>query len=385
MNASETFSSNVSNATGVCRIGLPYCGKVSRTTRPFGSCGVIDTPVRRAEPPVPKETWRKFVNLLLAAAAFELAMGIRNLLALPSPANVIMFVLQGAMAAFFVGAWVVLRRRRAFNNQQSQRALAIGMSLLVIIPVEMALTGNAMLFANLCLVLVFAGATLTDTRLFVAVLSVLTGSWCVAISTRNDWSPSPAQQLALIAIALLLASALHTMHVWDRRNLTRAWDHALHNSMRDDLTALWNRRGVREVIAPMIGGMRSTGMGIVCIFVDIRGLKGVNDSFGHAAGDRLLRAVGQVLAQTQEQGMVPARWGGDEFCIFGPATLADPIALVDELRDRVREHAADVPGTWDLSFGWAVQEHVGADHVMEELVAAADDDMYRRRGQVGRY
>src|SRR5690606_24126370 len=87
---------------------------------------------------------------------------------------------------------------------------------------------------------------------------------------------------------------------------------------RDELTGLLNRKGWERQLA-----RRSTVRGQNVVFVaDCNGLKRVNDTFGHAAGDRLITAAGHALAAALGDGAVVARLGGDEFAaLCGPAAL----------------------------------------------------------------
>lgn len=88
-----------------------------------------------------------------------------------------------------------------------------------------------------------------------------------------------------------------------------------HLATTDDLTGLRNRRGFFELARQRWAG--STGTGAVG-FVDLDGLKVVNDSGGHEAGDRLLRKVAAALQSSVRDSDVVARIGGDEFAVFSP-------------------------------------------------------------------
>jgi diguanylate cyclase (GGDEF)-like protein len=132
----------------------------------------------------------------------------------------------------------------------------------------------------------------------------------------------------------------------------------------------------------MAVGASEVGTSVWCVFIDVRGLKQVNDTNGHDAGDDLLRAVGRALSVSQVVRGVAARWGGDEFCIVG---VGDPPLLEVAALD-LRSHMDALPlpeASWDLSLGLAAAPTVDGDFLLG-LIAQADEDMYRRRGTEGR-
>jgi diguanylate cyclase (GGDEF)-like protein len=118
--------------------------------------------------------------------------------------------------------------------------------------------------------------------------------------------------------------------------LIKAWAEADQLARTDSLTGLANRRqadawlseiGHEDLPADRAGG---------CMMVDIDHLKAVNDAHGHAAGDRLLRAVALVLAEEVQTSGRVARFGGDEFLVLLPSSdRAVALALAERMRERV--------------------------------------------------
>lgn len=100
-------------------------------------------------------------------------------------------------------------------------------------------------------------------------------------------------------------------------------------AFRDELTDLPNRRAFEDALASLTG---STTGGAV-LMIDVDKFKSVNDEHGHAAGDRLLRAIAVGINASVRPGDTPARVGGDEFAVLLPA--ATP-ALASEIGDRIR-------------------------------------------------
>ena len=105
-------------------------------------------------------------------------------------------------------------------------------------------------------------------------------------------------------------------------------------AVRDHLTGLANRRGLAMVGAQMVEQARRQGDAVHCIFVDIDGLKRVNDALGHAVGDEVIVAVAEALRAATRATDVVARWGGDEFCVVGPGPGMAPLELERRVRGR---------------------------------------------------
>ena len=83
---------------------------------------------------------------------------------------------------------------------------------------------------------------------------------------------------------------------------------------RDALTGLWNRRGLERHVAALSPGRR-TGTGLALLLLDLDGFKQVNDSYGHEAGDLVLREVANQITAVVRHDDVVARLGGDEFVL----------------------------------------------------------------------
>jgi diguanylate cyclase (GGDEF)-like protein len=114
-------------------------------------------------------------------------------------------------------------------------------------------------------------------------------------------------------------------------------------SARDSLTGLYNRWYVMEKIDSEMNRSVRHGSPVSLIMMDIDHFKRVNDSFGHSAGDRVLRSVGQVLRDSCRVYDVPGRYGGEEFCIVLPETKVGNTSVVAErIRERLESSRFDV-------------------------------------------
>lgn len=97
---------------------------------------------------------------------------------------------------------------------------------------------------------------------------------------------------------------------------------------RDGLTGLLNRDGFFAAAQPMLAKAAETGAAYALFFIDVDQFKAINDSFGHAAGDELLREVARRLRKTAGPEALIARQGGDEFLILTPKTRRNACALI---------------------------------------------------------
>ncbi|WP_158269590.1 GGDEF domain-containing protein [Desulfonatronum sp. SC1] len=88
-------------------------------------------------------------------------------------------------------------------------------------------------------------------------------------------------------------------------------------SLRDQLTGLYNRRGMEEKLSESAHEARTTERPLTMLFLDADKFKAVNDTYGHQAGDDLLRNLGAIIRANVREGVdVPFRYGGDEFGVL---------------------------------------------------------------------
>jgi diguanylate cyclase (GGDEF)-like protein len=149
----------------------------------------------------------------------------------------------------------------------------------------------------------------------------------------------------------------------------------------DPLTGVLNRRGFTEAVDRELARARRHGRPFVLAYVDVRGLKAVNDTEGHLAGDELLKAVATLLTESARADDVVGRIGGDELGLLLVEQSGDSAAAVTrriEAQVSARRSALGLRTPWGLTVGTAAFPEDGG--TFDDLVAAADRRLYEQRG-----
>lgn len=145
----------------------------------------------------------------------------------------------------------------------------------------------------------------------------------------------------------------------------------------DEVTGLSNRRRLYDVLALESERTKRYGPPLSIFLVDIDRFKSVNDSFGHLAGDQVLRVMADILRQGVRKVDTPGRWGGEEFIVICPnTTAADAAKLAEKLRTAINNNDFPVAGRQTCSFGVA---QLRSDESAESLFGRADAALYRAK------
>jgi diguanylate cyclase (GGDEF)-like protein len=150
-------------------------------------------------------------------------------------------------------------------------------------------------------------------------------------------------------------------------------------SVRDPLTGLFNRRYLDESLDLELERARRAESPVAVIMADIDHFKSFNDTFGHDAGDHVLKIVADVLARSMRKGDVAGRYGGEEFLLLMPGTDLEPaIARAEMLRETVSALEAGYGGRKlgriTASFGVAVFPNDG--DTGAAVIQSADKSLY---------
>lgn len=162
-------------------------------------------------------------------------------------------------------------------------------------------------------------------------------------------------------------------------DITEAWalrERLAHQALRDGLTGLANRTAIVAALSRALEDAKVTGATTALLFFDLDGFKPINDTYGHGAGDELLKEVARSLTNSVRASDTVGRLGGDEFVVI----CADAGDHVDDVVKRIRADSrveVEMDGqliACESSCGYAVD--VGGQLTAEELLESADELMY---------
>ena len=218
------------------------------------------------------------------------------------------------------------------------------------------------------------------------LLAAIAGMLGAALTTLSVWGFIPytpwtfhAVEIGMLADATLLALALaYQFHV-----LQEAKFRAEQLAQLDPLTGINNRRAFYDTTEPLWSTALRKERNVSIILMDIDMFKQINDTHGHAHGDKVLLAIAAMLMKLIRQGDVLARWGGEEFVVFLPETnIQEAVALAERLRAaiagaRIRHATGETAIT--ASFGVAAKESHHA--TLDALISLADDYLYQSKQQ----
>lgn len=155
-------------------------------------------------------------------------------------------------------------------------------------------------------------------------------------------------------------------------------------AMQDDLTQLFNRRYFFERLERELETAKAFQRPLSIIAMDLDGLKKINNTHGHSAGDEVLQNVGRFLLGQTRASDVPARVGGDEFAVILPDTPApEASALMTRLEKRLASlnivDRDELTLTVRASLGYATYPDAG--ETADEVIQQADTAMYAQKNE----
>lgn len=147
----------------------------------------------------------------------------------------------------------------------------------------------------------------------------------------------------------------------------------------DELTGLANRRMFDETLHKWLSSPK--GRTVCCIMLDLDGLKQINDTYGHLAGDRALIAMAEIIRGVKHREMVAARFGGDEFAVLWLSKDGHELPALTQRLEEIKTQAnAAKPEHERVSFSAGAFCHRdGGSITAEDFLTQADANMYRSK------
>lgn len=224
--------------------------------------------------------------------------------------------------------------------------------------------------------LIVGGAALVvSPPVTLALAAVASLGYLIAL-TAGRVDPLGPTTIATVSINLTALILLAYVAMVIAREQRRARDAAIRLSTVDPLTGLFNRTFFFAAVEREIARSARSGRGFCLLMMDLDELKAVNDRHGHFIGDRVLRGVGEVIAEGVRRIDIAARYGGDEFVVLLPETEVTGAYV---LAEKIRMGIADlsVPGTEvRSSMSVGVVSFPDDGRTSDELMISADQAMY---------
>ncbi|WP_411289578.1 GGDEF domain-containing protein [Mycobacterium adipatum] len=209
----------------------------------------------------------------------------------------------------------------------------------------------------------------------------------------NYWAdehmPTEREVSLLQALADATSVAMENVQIYaelEQRVLARTADlervnnEMLQLSVTDDLTGVTNRRGFYLLAESVLAAARRDGLGCLFGFIDVDGLKKVNDRQGHVVGDALIVDVAHVLRATLRTSDLLARIGGDEFCVLAVGADSEPAALKARITAAMQHFNDTAARSYEVSTSIGLMAVPAEDtSTVEELLARADELMYEAK------
>lgn len=176
-----------------------------------------------------------------------------------------------------------------------------------------------------------------------------------------------------------LSEKVHTLEK-DGVHLQQSLEQTQQEAMQDALTGLPNRKAYEERIAMEIARCRRYKSGLALAVFDVDKFKSVNDTYGHAAGDRVLKVIGEVLSEHIRQTDFVARYGGEEFVLLLPeADLTIAKTVAEKLRGSIEQTAFHFQEKRVVITVSAGITNYRNEEAIETLFERADQSLYKAK------
>jgi diguanylate cyclase (GGDEF)-like protein len=337
--------------------------------------------VHRGDADDPRLTSRALGVMLLCAGSVVCA---GTTISPPGHANVAGLYAVG-LVAVTLGATAVVLARHA--RTWTVHALFAGGSGLICMGTYFTGAATGLYGVLLLWLAIFAAASFSSRAIALHIAWIMLASATTLVMVGSSPGPPPAARWAVGGILLTITATITGRmaarrrasearlrgEIQERERLQLELEHLADH---DPLTGLANRRRLEQDLARELARARREGTPLCVVTIDLDDLKEHNDTYGHAAGDQLLKRVASAWSATLRATDLLARTGGDEFMVV----LADcPLEMADRVIDELRQAVA---ATCNCSAGaalWDGRESAADLQVRADLAMYAAKARSRRR------
>ena len=164
------------------------------------------------------------------------------------------------------------------------------------------------------------------------------------------------------------------------RTLQDKYDSLFEENMTDQQTGCYNRKGLKYYSDYVLADARDNGKNIFVCVADLNGLKYLNDTYGHQAGDEAIAAISDILLKAAPTGTKIVRTGGDEFLLFAAleAGSKEPEFMNAKIEEGVEIYNKEHPHPYKVgvSYGWILLPVKEGMVNLDEYIEIADEKMY---------
>ncbi|MBO5551289.1 MAG: GGDEF domain-containing protein [Lachnospiraceae bacterium] len=173
------------------------------------------------------------------------------------------------------------------------------------------------------------------------------------------------------------------------QDLQERYNALFEENMTDQQTGCYNRKGLKFYSDMVLREAQDEGKQLFVCVADLNGLKHLNDTYGHAAGDEAIAAVSAELKRSAPKGSRIVRTGGDEFLMFAAVDKdsTEPEELDDRIDAGLKEYNEKHPNPFTIgaSYGWIVKPVKEGMTDLDEYIAIADEKMYEMKLERDKY
>lgn len=164
--------------------------------------------------------------------------------------------------------------------------------------------------------------------------------------------------------------------------LLKAHEKLQFEAAHDGLTGIWNRRAILDLLKKEVERHHRNGQSLGIIMADVDHFKRVNDSYGHPAGDTVLRQVSERIAKSLRGYDFVGRYGGEEFLVIVPGCDAENLRIsAERIRNSISNHSMETDAgqiSLTISLG-VVSVQANSVYDYETMLQAADTALYRAK------